>query len=676
MRKISRKLILAFFVPVCMIICLGVISYEKASKAIISNYEKTSIQAVEMTAEYMNVGLNTVKATALQYAMDDKIEEYLSGFYQYDMTKYMQVYKELKQMIRTKAQTDEFISNISIISDDVYSVLQVDKKEEGLYSKFVDFMAPQDIETNLKAGCWIAQHSDLDDSLGTKRTGYVASYVMGVGNKKACILADIKREKIQEILLKLQLPGNDYVSYVVEDSQMYCLENKTNQSERILTETENYDYVVKARASENSSGMEYINHNQKKALFLYSEVGDSGSMVCAVIPETAILQGAKDIEKTTLIMVLFASILSIVIGTFISRGIAKTIRSFNLVLDRVSSGDLNVEAKVRRKDEFRILAKNMNHMIHNTKKLIEQVSQVGTSVGTSSNQVATATENIVEGAQNIYSTMATVEQGIHTQAMDAQNCLLSMENLSQHIGEVEAATKSSITMMNNAKKVMGSGIHTVAALTESMEQTRTNTNQIRMNVMNLVQETKVVSKAVAIIEEIAEQTNLLSLNAAIEAAHVGEKGKGFAVVANEIGKLANDSKNAALQITNAIQTMSDKGETTTLSVEETNHIVDNQVVVVQETKNVFDDMAHIYKIYEENLKQTSENIIRMEDKRSETLGAVESISALLEETAASATYVCEIVDKQKEVTESMSEDCVTLNVHTESLKEVINQFKY
>lgn len=676
MRKISRKLILAFFVPVCMIICLGVISYEKASKAIISNYEKTSIQAVEMTAEYMNVGLNTVKATALQYAMDDKIEEYLSGFYQYDMTKYMQVYKELKQMIRTKAQTDEFISNISIISDDVYSVLQVDKKEEGLYSKFVDFMAPQDIETNLKVGCWIAQHSDLDDSLGTKRTGYAASYVMGVGNKKACILADIKREKIQEILLKLQLPGNDYVSYVVEDSQMYCLENKTNQSERILTETENYDYVVKARASENSSGMEYINHNQKKALFLYSEVGDSGSMVCAVIPETAILQGAKDIEKTTLIMVLFASILSIVIGTFISRGIAKTIRSFNLVLDRVSSGDLNVEAKVRRKDEFRILAKNMNHMIHNTKKLIEQVSQVGTSVGTSSNQVATATENIVEGAQNIYSTMATVEQGIHTQAMDAQNCLLSMENLSQHIGEVEAATKSSITMMNNAKKVMGSGIHTVAALTESMEQTRTNTNQIRMNVMNLVQETKVVSKAVAIIEEIAEQTNLLSLNAAIEAAHVGEKGKGFAVVANEIGKLANDSKNAALQITNAIQTMSDKGETTTLSVEETNHIVDNQVEVVQETKNVFDDMVHIYKIYEENLKQTSENIIQMEDKRSETLGAVESISALLEETAASATYVCEIVDKQKEVTESMSEDCVTLNEHTESLKEAINQFKY
>lgn len=676
MRKISRKLILAFLVPVCMIICLGVISYEKASKAIISNYEKTSIQAVEMTAEYMNVGLNTVKSTVLQYVMDEKVGEYLSGFYQYDMTKYMQVYKELMQTFRTKSQTDEFISSISIISDDVYSILQVDKKEEGLYSKFLESMATQKIEENVKTGCWIADHSDIDDSLGTKKTEYAASYVMGIGNKKACILADIKREKIQEILLKLQLPGNDYVSYVVEDSQMYCLENTSDQSERILTETESYDYILKARASENSSGMEYIDHNGKKALFLYSKVGDSGSMVCAVIPETAILLGAKDIQKTTLIIVIFASILSIAIGTFISRGIAKTIRSFNMVLNKVSSGDLNVEAKVRRKDEFLVLAQNMNHMIHNTKKLIEQVSQVGSSVDVSSNQVATATEDIVEGAQNIYNTMATVEQGIHTQAMDAQNCLLSMEKLSQHIGEVESATKSSISMMNNAKKVMGSGLHTVAALTESMEQTRAITNQIRMNVNNLVQETKVVSKAVAIIDEIAEQTNLLSLNAAIEAAHVGEKGKGFAVVANEIGKLANDSKDAALQITNAIQTMSDKGKTTTISVEETNHIVDNQVEVVKETKNVFDDMARTYEIYEENLKLTSENIVRMEDKRAETLGAVESISALLEETAASATYVCEIIDKQKEVTESVSKDCVTLNEHTKSLKEAINQFKY
>jgi hypothetical protein len=50
------------------------------------------------------------------------------------------------------------------------------------------------------------------------------------------------------------------------------------------------------------------------------------------------------------------------------------------------------------------------------------------------------------------------------------------------------------------------------------------------------------------IKAISSQTRLIGLNAAIEAARIGEVGKGFGVVANEIRKLSGNSNDASVEI--------------------------------------------------------------------------------------------------------------------------------
>nr|WP_065076781.1 methyl-accepting chemotaxis protein [Clostridium ragsdalei] len=123
---------------------------------------------------------------------------------------------------------------------------------------------------------------------------------------------------------------------------------------------------------------------------------------------------------------------------------------------------------------------------------------------------------------------------------------------------------------------------------------------------NILQEVKDAAENVTgtddilkFVQNVSSQTNLLGLNAAIEAARVGDLGKGFSVVAEEIRKLSSTSNDSIKKIDEVLKKIEKSVINISNKVNESNTVFNAQASAIEEITVSIDKLTSTAQILEE-----------------------------------------------------------------------------
>lgn len=201
------------------------------------------------------------------------------------------------------------------------------------------------------------------------------------------------------------------------------------------------------------------------------------------------------------------------------------IGEISAVLNEISNANMSQGIESEFMGDFVELKDSIN-------KIVNSLSSILSEINDASEQMATGTRQVSDGAQLI-SVGATEQAG-------------SIEELTASIAQIAQQTQQNAENSKESNKIAIAAKDAAAQCSRQMSEMLKSMEDINESSRN-------ISKIIKVIDDIAFQTNILALNAAVEAARAGVHGKGFAVVAEEVRNLAARSADAAKETTEMIE---------------------------------------------------------------------------------------------------------------------------
>ncbi|WP_160685001.1 heme NO-binding domain-containing protein [Clostridium sp. C2-6-12] len=344
-------------------------------------------------------------------------------------------------------------------------------------------------------------------------------------------------------------------------------------------------------------------------------------------------------------------------------------------LGRIINNQYNVDGKIVTNDFF----EEIYELLKSHKKVI-QADFVGFKGVTDEMNTFVDTINVISESMNSTSNeiSGVVEQVAGGAIMQAQNTDAVVQTLNGNItalrGIVQNENSNKLELEEAMKKINNS-YENVDNASKNISNSLEKFNEVKVKGTHLENKAKDITNIVSIVSGISEQTNLLALNASIEAARAGEQGRGFSVVAESIRKLAEQSKDAVLEINSNLEQFVAEIKSLVGNIDVQYDILAKETDSLGVVRNISYEANQSVQSVANSMIETIDKLNTEADAIAKVYDSVESLAAIAEENSASSEEVSASVTNYTNEIKKLIENIYDFKGITETFKKDLERYK-
>ncbi len=341
----------------------------------------------------------------------------------------------------------------------------------------------------------------------------------------------------------------------------------------------------------------------------------------------------------------------------------------------LSKGDISQRVAIETRGDIKTLSDALNKSFDDLSALIRLAMDSSTKVATGSGQLAETSTQVNTALAQAANTTQQIAEGAKEQSKKLEGSTKVVVDLSQSIQQGATNAQSAAEVTQEAAKLAQRGTESGRQAADRLgsidEIVKGNTDTVK----DLDKRAKEIAVIVGTTKDIADQTNLLALNAAIEAAHAGEAGRGFAVVADEIRKLAEGTKNAAVQIEDMVSTIGEATSEVVTSMTSGTEQVTESIDIVNQALAILDQIGSGAQEITAKAQEISSATSEQAGGAQQVAKNIEEIAATSEQAAVGAGQMSTSIQQQTSAMQQMSASAQNVSTLAEGLRAALRRFK-